>query len=337
MLKHIVLFVTLLSPLILSGQIGGTRSYEFLHLPVNAKMAALGGVSVSQVSSESNQWLANPASLDSAAVGTASIGYMSYFAGTSYSNFSFVTNHKRVGNIGIGVQYLSHGSFESFDPSGASLGTFDASDYAVTVGSSHQLGPFIMGANLKFAGSAIGSFRSSAVLLDIGGIFYPTPSSLFSIGMAFRNIGFVLSEYSETSDSKLPFDVQLGATFRPKYMPVRFTVTAYNLTRDDVVYFDQQLSSQLTQPSKTEQLFRRLNFGAEFLLSKNLHFQAGYNHLVRKELRQTQISGGAGFSYGLLLTVKRVTINYSRAFYHVAGASNFISLNTNIHYFKKSK
>lgn len=309
MLKYLVLSVVLITPLILSGQIGGTRSYEFLHLPVNAKMAALGGVGVSQASSESNQWLANPAALDSAAVGTASIGYLNYFAGTSYSNFSFVTNHKKVGNIGIGVLYLSHGSFESFDPSGASLGTFNASEYAITIGSSHKLGPFMMGGNLKLAGSAIESFRSSAILMDIGGVFYPTPSSLFSIGMVFRNIGFVLSEYSDTSDSMLPFDVQLGATFRPRYMPVRFTVTAYNLTRDDVVYFDQQLSSQSISPSKTEQLFRRLNFGAEFLLSKNLHIQAGYNHLVRKELRQTQVSGGAGFSYGFLLTVKRVTIN----------------------------
>jgi hypothetical protein len=110
------------------------------------------------------------------------------------------------------------------------------------------------------------------------------------------------------------------------------------MTRDDVVYFDQQLADNNAQePGFSEQLFRRMNFGFEFLLSDNFQLQAGYNHLTRKELKLNQVSGSAGFSFGMLVKIKRIGINYGRAFYHTAGASNYFSINTNVNNFIKKK
>ncbi|MEQ8715150.1 MAG: type IX secretion system protein PorQ [Cyclobacteriaceae bacterium] len=342
MLDRLIFMALLLLPAGLWAQIGGERSYDFLNLPVNARQSAMGGQGISLSGEEYNQWLANPAAMDSSSVGGASINFMDYFAGSSYTNVSYVFGSDRLPKglqgVGVGFQYLGHGDMESFDPAGNSLGTFDANELAITVGTSHEWGPFTIGANLKYVGSNIEAFRSSAILMDIGGLFYPTANRQLAVGLAFRNFGFVLSDYSETSDSSVPFDVQLGATFKPKYMPVRFTITAYNLTRDDVVYFDQQLADNNEQePGFSEQLFRRLNFGFEFLLSENFQLQAGYNHLTRKELRLNQVSGGAGFSFGMLVKIKRIGINYGRAFYHTAGASNYFSINTNINNFIKKK
>ncbi|MEQ9297827.1 MAG: type IX secretion system protein PorQ [Cyclobacteriaceae bacterium] len=332
----------ILLPLGLWAQIGGVRSYDFLNLPVNARQSAMGGQGISQAGEDYNQWLINPAAMDSSSIGGASINFMDYFAGSSYTNVSYVFGSPRLSKglkgVGVGFQYLGHGDMESFDPSGNSLGTFDANELAITVGTSHEWGPFTVGANLKYVASNIEAFRSSAILMDIGGLFYPTANRQLVVGLTFRNFGFILSDYSETSDSTVPFDVQLGATFKPQYMPVRFTITAYNLTRDDVVYFDQQLADNNEQePGFSEQLFRRLNFGFEFLLSENFQLQAGYNHLTRKELRLNQVSGGAGFSFGMLVKIKRIGINYGRAFYHTAGASNYFSINTNINNFIKKK
>ncbi|MEM8895555.1 MAG: type IX secretion system protein PorQ [Bacteroidota bacterium] len=336
----LILLITV--PFVLEAQIGGTRSYDFLNLPVNARQSAMGGQGITLGGNDYNQWLANPATIDSSSVGGASINFMDYFAGSNYTNISYTLDATRlssaIGGIGVGFQYLGHGSMESYDPSGNSLGTFDANELALTVGTSHRVGPFALGVNLKYVASNIDAFSSSALLMDIGGLFYPTGNEQLTVGLTLRNFGLVLSDYSDTSDSTVPFDVQVGATFKPQYMPVRFTITAYNLTRDDVVYFDAQVEDNNEQePGFSEQLFRRMNFGFEFLLSENFQLQAGYNHLTRKELRLNQVSGGAGFSFGMLVKIKRISINYGRAFYHTAGASNYFSINTNINQYIKKK
>lgn len=336
MIRSIYLLM-LIIPSICMAQIGGKRSYDFLNLPVNAQMTGLGGIAVTPIDGNYNQWLANPATMDSASWGGASVNFLDYFAGINYTNVSYIAQHSKYGGIGMGVQYLSHGTMDAYDPTGASLGTFDASEYAITVGHSRYWGPFQMGVNLKYVGSAISSFRSSALLMDIGGVFYPTESRLLTIGMAVRNVGVILKDYSKSSDSNIPFDVQLGISFKPQYMPIRFVFTAYNLTREDVVFFDQRVSGAASTPPFSEQIFRRLNIGANILLSENLQFQAGYNHLLRKEMRLSRASGGAGFSYGIMLKIKRIGINYGRGFYHVAGASNHISLNTNINQYPRKK
>lgn len=342
MVRALMVLVLVLLPTVMWSQIGGSRSYDFLNLPVNARQSAMGGQGISLAGQDYNQWLANPAAIDSSSLGGASINFMDYFAGSNYTNVSYVLGSDRLpmglNGIGVGFQYLGHGSMEAYDPSGNSLGTFDANELAITVGTSHTMGPFTLGANIKYVSSNIQAFNSSAILMDIGGLFYPTADRQLSVGLAFRNFGFVLSDYSTSSDSSVPFDVQMGATFKPKYMPVRFTITAYNLSREDVVYFDQQLASPNDQePGFSEQLFRRMNFGFEFLLSENFQLQAGYNHLTRKELRLDQVSGGAGFSFGMLVRIKRIGINYGRAFYHAAGASNYFSINTHINHIIKRK
>src|SRR5690606_30809834 len=99
------------------------------------------------------------------------------------------------------------------------------------------MGVFTLGANLKFAQSYLDSYTASAVLLDIGGI-YAHPEKDFTVGMVIKNFGVVVKDYTEGSGSNLPFDVQIGTTFKPQYMPFRFSLTAYNLTRGDIAYFD---------------------------------------------------------------------------------------------------
>jgi len=84
-------------------------------------------------------------------------------------------------------------------------------------------------------------------------------------------------------------------------------------------------------------VFRRLIFGTELLLSDNFQLRFGYNHLLRKELKQEATSGGAGFSFGLMLKVKRFEFSYARALYHSAGGSNTIQLTTNLSGIVKKK
>jgi len=52
--------------------------------------------------------------------------------------------------------------------------------------------------------------------------------------------------------------------------------------------------------------------------------------LIRQELRLQETSGGAGFSYGLLVKIKAFEMAYSRALYHVAGGTNYITLTSDL-------
>ncbi|MDX5346979.1 MAG: hypothetical protein LPK19_07010, partial [Hymenobacteraceae bacterium] len=86
-----------------------------------------------------------------------------------------------------------------------------------------------------------------------------------------------------------------------------------------------------------DQLARHFVFGGEFLLGKNFHVRAGYNHLRRKELRMEDASGGAGFSMGAMLRIRSFQLDYGRAWYHTAGAANYITVTSNLQSLFKPK
>lgn len=334
---RLLLFILLSAGTITTfGQIGGKRSFEFLNLPTSSRITALGGINVSLIEQDGLQLIANPALSDSITGGEMAISWLNYFADVNQSIVNYVVPWKDKWKFNVGAIYLDYGDFQGFDATGLPTGNFSAKEYAVIIGTSHKLNAFTVGTNLKFAHSLLDNYSASAMLLDIGGTFRPGKSGL-TFGMMFKNIGVLLSDYSASSNSKLPFDVQVGTTFKPAYMPFRFSFTAYNLARENIVFFDENLDINESEPGFAEKIFRRVNVGAELLLSKNFQVQFGYNYLLRQELRLQQTAGGAGFSFGLLLRVKRFELNYARSKFHAAGGTNQITLASNLNYFKKKE
>lgn len=309
------------------GQIGGKRSFEFLNIPGNARIAALGGVNTSLFDEDVNLMLSNPAALHDEVSRHLSLSHLFYYADISHSALTYAHTFDKVGTFGVGLQYMDYGEFESFDEAGANLGTFNAQEYAITVGHSRIQGNFRMGGNIKLAVSNIGPYASSAVMADLGGLFIH-PHQPLTIGLSFKNIGFPLRGYTPDAEMELPFDVQLGATFKPEYMPFRFSVTAFNLYLGDITYFDpaSTIGGNQDEPGTVDRVLRHFAFGTELLLSKNVNLRAGYNHLIRKELRLDQASGGAGFSWGLMFRVNTFEFAYTKAYYHVAGGTNYLTL-----------
>ena len=122
--------------------------------------------------------------------------------------------------------------------------------------------------------------------------------------------------------------MRLGLTFKPQYMPVRFTFTAANLYEDRIALFDgrNDFTGQLEEASTAEQVFRHLSLGTEFIFSPNFQLRAGYNHRIRKEMRLLQAAGGAGFSFGMMLRIKAFELAWSKSFYHTAGGTTFVSV-----------
>jgi len=165
--------------------------------------------------------------------------------------------------------------------------------------------------------------------------------AFLTAGFLVRNLGFLTKDYLDDRNSKLPLDVQLGLTYKPEFMPFRFSLTARNLNRSDVVYYDAANNTLLggdDEPGFSQALFQRLVFGSELLLSQNFQVRLGYNHQIRQDLKnQNGVNGGAGFSFGFMFRTKRFEFAFSRALYHAAGGSNTFQVNIDLNGLIKKK
>lgn len=320
-MRKFLIILTLL-PTLLFAQEGGSYSFQSLALVNNARTAALGGYNVT-LSGDAALFGQNPALLDSAQIGDAVFMYNPFFVDINAVTGQYVAEVGKLGKFAFGITYVGYGDFTQRDPTGAESGEFGANDYVMTVGKSHRLGPFVLGANVKFIHSGIAGYTANAMAFDLGGM-YQLPNSDFTAGMVISNFGFVLSDYTG-EQSNIPLNVQLGMSFRPEGMPIRFSVTGHNLTDQNASFFDAD-----EKPNFADEIFKRVSIGGEVLFSKNVNFLLGYDHGRKRELRLDQTAGGSGFSYGVMIKVKKYTFRFSRATYQAAGGTSFISLQTNL-------
>ncbi|MBL7858660.1 MAG: type IX secretion system protein PorQ [Cyclobacteriaceae bacterium] len=326
-MNRILLFVFCLFTLPAVAQIGGEKAFEFLNVPGYARLAALGGVNVSLTDRDINFFQANPSAVGDTLAGMASASYQFYVADIGQATFSYAHPFKKIGVLMFGIQHMRYGNIKSYDAAGAELGDFASGETVLMVGKSHRISNFRMGANVKFAFSNIAGYRASAVMLDVGGVFIH-PDRDFRVGLVIKNFGVVLSEYSESSKSLLPFDVQLGATFKPEHMPFRFSLTAYNLTQRELPYYNPDDGTD--EPSTLNKVMSRINFGVELLLHRNVNVLAGYNYLRHQELKLSNGGGGAGVTFGFSARIKTVEFVFSRSGYVAGQAGYAFTLSTNV-------
>lgn len=299
-------------------------SYTFLNTPSSARLAALGGVNVSLAGYDVNLFTSNPTLTADSLNGFASASYQFYLADVGQTNISYQHRFKKTGTLAFNVQHVAYGNIKSYDASGAELGEFSSGETALTVGKYFQSNAFRFGANVKTIFSSLAGYNAVAMALDVGGLFVH-PEKDLTIGLIVKNLGLTLSNYSSTSSSPLPFDVQVGITFKPEHMPFRFSLTAFNLT-DFTATSEQENSDQ----GNIDKIMRHLNLGAELLVSKNAAILFGYNFQKHQELRLEQLNGGAGLSFGLAIHIKTIELIVSRSSYGPQQAAYGFTLSTNV-------
>lgn len=334
----------LLFPIAVQAQVGGVNSYEFLQLPIDARVAALGGTLVSIKDQDVNLFLQNPAALNADMVKRFSISYMPFLAGIKASNLAYVLPYSRNNVLGLGLTFLDYGKMQETTADGTVIGTFSVAEYALTGAVSHRIGNYIIGANLKFAASHFADYNSFAILGDFGGMFVH-PDREWTVGFVVKNLGYAFDRYTAGRKVNLPFDVQIGTSYKLENLPFRFTLTAHDLSKFDIVYLDPNQKNKkdlqgneiVVKKKLGDQILRHFNLAGEFLLSKNFNIRVGYNHLRRKELRLEDRSGGAGFSLGGVMRIRSFEFAYTRSFYSVGAGGNHITLVTNFNSLLKKR
>jgi hypothetical protein len=317
--------------------LGGQNSFAFLRQPANAPLAAMGGVNVSQSDFDVNRWLSNPALLNADMGKHASLNYVPFYAQIRHLSAVYADEFK-LGRMGGALQYVDYGTFDETDAAGNVLGTFRVSEYAVSAAHARTQGAYTMGVALKLIGSNIANYSSYAAALDLGG-FWKHPEHDWTIGLAIRNAGLVLKKYDPAANQGgLPLDVQLGTSFKPKFMPFRFSITAHHLHQPDISYDDPLLNVGVDangnpvarRVSFADKVARHFTFGTELVLAKAFHIRLGYNHLIRQEMRLQNGAFGAGFSFGFLLKTKQLQLGYARFYQQAAGGVSYLTLTGNL-------
>ena len=309
--------------LLFGSRTGFSQSaFSFLNTPAHARLAALGGVNISLTDRDVNFFTNNPALAGDTLDGFASASYQFYLADIGQSTLSYQHRFNKIGSLAFNVQHINYGTIKSYDASGAELGDLYSRETALTAGKYFQSSSFRFGANLKAVFSNLAGYSATAMALDLGGVFIH-PKKNVTLALAVKNVGLTLVDYSEGSSSSLPFDVQVGSTFKPEHMPFRFSITAFDLTNFDVP------ETEGDDVSTIDKVVRHLNIGTELLLGKNVNILAAYNFRTRQDLRVEETGGGAGLSLGLSMNIKNIELVVSRSSYGPQQAAYGFTLSAN--------
>ncbi|HSI91136.1 MAG TPA: type IX secretion system protein PorQ, partial [Adhaeribacter sp.] len=234
----------LLSPGVFA-QVGGLSGFEFLNLPGSAKVAGIGGVNASSRSHDVNMLYANPALLSQESDYQLSFGHTGYLGDVKQNSLTFSLPNKKNGRWAAGVQHLNYGDFIERDATGQTLGEFSVSSYALNLTHATTIDHYTLGVTAKLGVSQIAEYKSVGALVDIGGVF-KHPEQDFTVGLVFKNIGYQLRQFNEAAEREpMPFDAQLGMSYKLEHMPLKFSLTAHHLHKFDIVYLDTTATGRL--------------------------------------------------------------------------------------------
>ena len=332
-LRHyIIAFCLAQLGLTLAAQDGST-AYNFLNVTSSAKIYGLGGVNISLVDDDITVTDQNPALLGAEMSGMAAVNYMRYIGGSNFAGARYAHSAGEHGAWGAHIQYFGYGSMKETLPDGSVVGTFSPKDVSFGATYSHDITERLRGGiNLRLLYSGYADYTAFAVATDLG-INYYDPDHDLSLSVVVANLGGQLKRFNEAYD-RLPFDVRLGWSQSFGTFPIRFSVTAWNLTKWSLPYTDAGDGSATAEPVVKDgfwsNLFRHLVFGADLISSPNYYISLGYNYKSRTDMSTYSRSFVSGFSLGAGIKVKNFCVSAAFAQPHTGATTFMFNLSYNL-------
>jgi hypothetical protein len=305
------LFFSLIS--VLTWAQDSQTGYNFLRLPVSAHAAALGSDNISIIEDDPSLMFHNPALLSSVSDKTLNLNYMNYMEGANAASASFSKIVKEKATVGVMAQFLDYGKMKEVDEHNVQTGEFSAKDIAIAGALSYQLGTNIVGGiTARFITSYIGDYNAFAMGVDLG-VNYYHPEKEWSVSAVVKNLGGELDAYEEEY-SKLPLDLQIGASKRLIGSPLRLSATLVDLNH------------------MNKKFIHHLVAGADIILSPQIYVAVGYNFRRASEMEivsndeERGSSHGAGLSLGAGLQLDRFKLNIAYGKYHISSHSLLVNV-----------
>ncbi len=329
-------------PAWLHAQVGGESVFPLLDESPSARTTAMGGLFISVFDNDAALALQNPSLINPSMHNRLSLHYIDFLADMKEGYAGYVRDFDKIKTtFNAGIQFLNYGNFTATDEIGNPIGTFNGSDYALTLGAGRTYADrFHYGMSATFLTSKLESYSANGATLTFAGAYHDSTHG-FTATVLFKNVGTQFKSYLSGQNEPLPFDIQAGVSKRLEHTPFLFSLVLHDLYRWDIRYDDPNEvdqstifidSTQQTKDKKyiADKIFLHTVIGAEIFFGKAFRINIAYNHQRRQELAFQDRRGLAGFSFGADLTINRFTVSYGRAIYNVAGGVNHFSLGMNL-------
>ena len=312
----------------------GTTAYQFLDVTPSTHVYALGGHNISVVDDDINLAEQNPALLGAEFDHQVGLNYMRYIGGTNFMGLRYGQGIGERGAISGAIQHYGYGSITSADASGTITGSFNASDLCFSVTYSHDITDRLRGGiTLKYVHSSYETYSAAAIVADLGLSYFDAEKDL-SLAIVGKNLGGQVKKFNEKKDN-VPWDIQVGITKGLGNTPFRLSVTAYNLRRWKLPYYEPEdknnTSSDLVEKEGfMSNLMRHLVFGLDFNPSERFYLSLGYNYKTRTDMSTYKRNFLSGFSVGGGLRVKAIGIGAAFAQPHSGATTFMVNFTTSI-------
>jgi hypothetical protein len=177
------------------------------------------GVAVADDATGATWW--NPAGLGFAEKSAVELSYAQLVPGlasdVSYNYGTWVHPVEGWGAFGVGLVFLSYGTSEGTDNTGASTGTFGSNEFSPAVYYGTRLLPDLsIGLALKFIRIQLAPSSQSGVGstfgLDVGAL-YKIPAARLNLGVNLQNMGPSVTFINEDQASPLSRNLRVGAAW----------------------------------------------------------------------------------------------------------------------------
>ncbi|MDI1353496.1 MAG: type IX secretion system protein PorQ [bacterium] len=326
-LKKGSIFIIIFLSLNGMSQVGGTKTFRFLDIPMTARAAANGGSSMSIWGDDINLIHSNPALLNPDMLKQAAFNYCNYVGNINYYSLAYAHSLKHYGTAAITMQAFNYGKFYGYDELGSKTRDFYANDYSINLHYAKPLADsmFTVGVALKTIISQYDSYKSFGNALDFGVTYHSKKD--FTASLLARNVGYMWKNYSNITNEKesLPSTVQLGLSKKLAKAPFRVFVVYDQLLKWNLRYIspidtagkNSSFSNTPTADSTSWQKFtvkaghtadnfmRHVVLGTEILITKNFSLRVAYNYRRQVEMTLPERRGANAFSFGIGFKVKR--------------------------------
>lgn len=335
-LRKLILSISILATFPSMSAQDGSTAYNFLNTTSSARIYGLGGVNITTIDGYLGSTDQNPGLLGGEMDNQLIFNYMRYLGD---SNFAGVRYGRAAGEYGAwaaGIQYYGYGTIKGADENGILTGDFSPKDIAFSGTYSHDITDKLRGgATLKMIYSGYEEYSALAVATDLGINYYDEARDL-SLSFVVANLGGQVKRFHDRYD-RLPFDLRLGWAQSFGTLPIRFSITAWNLTKWHLPYYDPGDGTAMTEPQKKDSfssnLFRHLIFGADITPSDRFYLSLAYNYKTRTDMSTYSRSMLSGFSLGAGLNVNKFGIGLAFSQPHTGATTFMVNLRLDINDF----
>lgn len=356
-MKKTFTYILILTGISVFAQLGGTRTFSFLELPIPARSNALGGATMAIWDKDVNLGYSNPALLNPSCDKQLAFNYVNYVSDLNYGNFIYARQLKKYGTFAAGLQYFNYGKFDGRDEYDEETGTFRAADYSLNLSFAKTLdkdSTFSLGVALKTIYSHYEIYDAFGSAIDVGLTYHNKKQ--FTVSILAKNYGRIWDPYYYTSEKeKLPTNVQIGFSKKIAKAPFRVIFQYDQLLKWDLTYVNPLEPSSDIDPFTNQPIVktkkqirnekvrtgldrfgRHLTMGTEVIVGKNFMLRIAYNFRKGKEMALPDVKKANGLSLGFGLKVSKFHLDYAFSKFALTGNSHTIGITTNLNYFNRT-